>query len=227
MRVLRGRATDVASDRAVTRRLVDGVGESDEPSVRVWRPHPQVAFGRRDARTAGYERARAAASERGYEAVERRTGGRAVAYTGNTVAFVRAEPADEERSGIQPRYERALDDLSRALSTLGVEAERGEPPDAFCPGTHSLQAAGEKLVGLAQRVGGGVATLGGLLVVRDHAAIAAVLEPVYEALDVPLDPDTVGSVARAGGDAEPERAREVVERALAGENVTVESVGGE
>lgn len=226
MRVLRGRTTDVESDRMATRRLVDGVAESGEPAVRVWRPRPQVAFGRRDVRATGYDRARAAASERGYAPVERRAGGRAVAYTGTTVAFVRAEPADEERRGIPARYEAALDDLRRAVAALCVAAERGEPPDAFCPGTHSLQAAGGKLVGLAQRVGGGVATLGGLLVVRDHAAIATVLALVYEALEVPFDPDTVGSIARAGGDADPERARETVERTLVGDAaVEVESVG--
>lgn len=226
MRVLRGRASDAASDRTATRRLVDGVAESGEPAVRVWRPRPQVAFGRRDARAAGYDRARAVAKDAGYAPVERRAGGRAVAYTGDTVAFVRVEPADEERAGIPERYEAALADLRRAVGSLGVEAERGEPADAFCPGTHSLQAAGGKLVGLAQRVGGGTATVGGLLVVRDHDAIATVLEPVYEALDVPLDPASVGSLARAGGEADPARAREAVERALVGDvPVEVETVG--
>ncbi|MFB6171265.1 MAG: biotin/lipoate A/B protein ligase family protein [Haloarculaceae archaeon] len=226
MRVLRGRAADVDADRAATRRLTDEVAASGEPAVRVWRPRPQVAFGRRDARAAGYERARAIARERGYEPVERRTGGRAVAYTGETVSFVRVQPTDEERTGIQARYERTLAAIEDALAALGVATERGEPPAAFCPGTHSLQAAGGKVVGLAQRLGGGTATVGGLLLVRDHAAVAAVLEPVYAALDVPFDPDAVGSLARAGSEVPPARARSAVERALAGETgVAVERVG--
>lgn len=220
MRVLRGRADDVESDRAATRRLVDGVAASGEPAVRVWRPHPQVAFGRRDARAPAYDRARELAREQGYVPVERRTGGRAVAYTGNTVAFLRAETADAERQGIPARYDAALSDLRDALTDLGVEVERGEPPASFCPGTHSLQAADGKLVGLAQRVGGGVATLGGVLVVRDHVAVASVLGPVYDALGVPLDPGTIGSLARAGSNADPGLVRDTVEAELIGERTT-------
>lgn len=220
MRVLRGRADDIESDQAATRRLVDGVAASGEPAVRVWRPHPQVAFGRRDARAPGYGRARELACEQGYPPVERRTGGRAVVYTGNTVAFLRAETADAERQGIPARYDAALADLGNALADLGVKAERGEPPAAFCPGTHSLQAVGGKLVGLAQRVGGGVATLGGVLVVRDHVAVSNVLGPVYDALGVPLDRDAVGSLARAGSNVDPGLARDTVEAELVGERAT-------
>jgi len=227
MRVLRGRADETEADRAATRRLVERVAETGEPAVRVWSPHRQVAFGRRDAHADGYDRARAAASERGYQPVERRVGGRAVAYTGRTLAFVRATPVETERTGIADRYERALADVRGALADLGVEGTEGEPPDAFCPGSHSLQsAAGRKLVGLAQRVGGGTATVGGQLVVRDHEGIADVLDPVYDALGVPFNPATVGSVERAGGTADRERVRRAVERALVGDRESVvEQVG--
>jgi len=164
MRLLRGRAGDHERDHQRTRELVDRVGGDAVPALRVWRPHRQVAFGRRDRRRAGYERAREAATEREYAVLEREVGGRAVAYTGNTVAFALAEPS-------------------------------------FCPGAHSLQATG-KLVGIAQRVRQDVALTAGVVVVRDHAAIAAVLDPVYDALGLPFDPDSVGSVVRAGGDGE-------------------------
>jgi len=90
--------------------------------------------------------------------------------------------------------------VQRALATAGVEASEGEPPDSFCPGAHSLQADG-KVVGLAQRVRQDVALTAGVVIVRDRDAITAVLDPVYEALGVPFAPDSVGSVARAGGDA--------------------------
>jgi octanoyl-[GcvH]:protein N-octanoyltransferase len=199
MRVLRGRADTLAEDREVTEHLVADAGETGVPAVRVWTPHRQVAFGRRDAREAGYDAAREAATDHGYPPYERETGGRAVAYTGHTVAFTRAEPVTELRTGIEERYEEALSLVRAALADCGVTAEQGEPADSFCPGTHSLSADG-KLVGLAQRVAGGVARVGGIIVVRDHAAIGAVLEPVYDALGVPFDPETVGSVARARGD---------------------------
>jgi len=62
--------------------------------------------------------------------------------------------------------------------------------------------------------------------VRDHEGIADVLDPVYDALGVPFNPATVGSVERAGGTADRERVRRAVERALVGDRESVvEQVG--
>lgn len=216
MRVLRGRAGTVAADRALTRSLLDDVRNGDDSALRAWRPHPQVAFGRRDAASDGYERARTVADDRGFPPHERGVGGRAVAYTGDTVAFARVEPIDDARAGIGERYERATSDLQVALARLGVHARPGEPAGAFCPGSHSLQASG-KVVGIAQRVQRGAALTGGVVPTHDHADIAAVLEPVYGALGVPFDPDAVGSVARAGGTGDPETVARTVEGALLGD----------
>ena len=199
MRVIRGRATTVSADRERTRTLLDRTGRTGEPAVRVWAPHRQVAFGRREAAEPGYDRAVAAARERGFEPVERSVGGRAVAYTGHTVAFALAEPTTDGRAGIGDRYDRVSGAVQRAMDSVGVDAREGEPTDSFCPGTHSLRADG-KLAGIAQRVRQDVALTAGVVVVRDHAAVGDVLAPVYDALGVPFDPDTVGSVAHAGGD---------------------------
>lgn len=224
MRAIRGRAASVAADRAVTDALRADVAETGEAAVRAWSPHRQVAFGRRDTRAAGYDRARAAARDHGFPPYERDTGGRAVAYTGTTVAFCRFEPVADGRRGMDDRYEAALAAVERGLAAVGVAAERGEPPATFCPGEHSLSADG-KLVGLAQRVAQGVAQVAGIVVVRDHAAVAAVLEPVYAALDVPFDPDSVGSVTRAGGDGDPVAVARAIESALVGDRAaTVEQL---
>jgi lipoate-protein ligase A len=210
------------ADRAVTDALREDAAETGEAIVRAWRPHRQLAFGRRDARADGYERARRAARERGYPAYERDVGGRAVAYTGNTVAFVRLEPIEDVRQGLDARYDATLAAVQRGLERVGVAAERGEPPDAFCPGRHSLSANG-KLVGLAQRISAGVAQVAGVVVVRDHGPIADVLTGVYDALGVPFDPDSVGSVARAGGDGDPTAVARAIESALVGDrDATVE-----
>lgn len=198
MYVLRGRAADPESDRERTRALLDRVRDTGEPAIRVWRPHRQLAFGRRDAGSEGYEQATAVARELGFPPVERDVGGRAVAYTGSTVAFARIDPVEDIRSGLNERYERVASAAQRALWRLGVPAQRGEPDHSFCPGGHSLQWQG-KLVGLAQRVTAGAALTSGVLVVDSHEAIAAVLDDVYAALDVPFDPASVGSVAKAGG----------------------------
>ena len=221
MRIVRGRAADIDADRAVTAALRADVASDGEGAVRAWRPHRQLAFGRRDTREDGYEQARAAARDHCYPPHERDVGGRAVAYTGSTVAFLRLEPLGDLRVGMDDRYD-AIADVQRALETVGVTAERGEPPDAFCPGQHSLSADG-KIVGLAQRVSKGVAQTAGIAVVRDHEQIAAVLTEVYDALGVAFDPGSVGSVTRAGGNGDPDRVARALESALVGDrDATVE-----
>jgi len=224
MRVLRGRGGTVDADRDATADMLATAGDRGERALRVWTPHRQVAFGRRDARADGYDAARSAAADRGFAAVERDVGGRAVAYAGSTLAFALAEPLSDLREGIDGRYERATSAVQRALQSVGVDAERGEPDDAFCPGTHSLQCGG-KVVGIAQRVRQDAALTAGVVLVADRDELAAVLADVYGALAVPFDPDSVGSVAAAGGPAEPDAVRAAVERAFVGDaEATVERV---
>jgi octanoyl-[GcvH]:protein N-octanoyltransferase len=214
MRVSRGRADSIAADHERTDELVSRAVERGEPALRVWTRHQQVAFGRRDARTDGYDDATAAAEQRGYPAVERDVGGRAVAFTGSTLSVVHAIP-DADRTAIQSRYEEATERIMQALASVGVDAAVGEPPESFCPGTHSLQAGG-KVAGLAQRVRSDVAITAGVVIVTDHDAIADVLDPVYDALGVPFDPDSVGSVARAGGPDDPGRVGDAIVAAFTG-----------
>jgi len=214
MRVLRGRAATPEADAEVTAELLARTGETGEPALRVWRPHRQVAFGRRDANAEGYERARRAARERGFEPIERSVGGRAVAYTGTTLAVAHARPIDDMRRGLDERYDEAVEQLRAALSSLDVDAEPGEPPNSFCPGTHSLQADGRKIAGVAQRVKQEAALVASVVVVDDRSEIADVLAGVYDALGVPFDPETVGSVARAGGPDDPETVARAIEDAI-------------
>jgi len=233
MRVFRGRAASISADRDVSRQLLS-VAADGEPAVRVWVPHRQVAFGRRDARREGYERARAAADERGFPPIERDVGGRAVAYDGaTTLAFARAEPVTDGRTGTTDRYERTTAALEQALRTLDLEPSRGEPDDSFCPGTHSLslgdaRANGRrrKVVGIAQRVRSDAALVAGIVLVADRENLAAVLEDVYGALGVALEPASVGSIAAAGGPSDPEPVRAAIEDALVGDAtaVSIESV---
>jgi lipoate-protein ligase A len=217
MRVLRGRAETLAADRERTQSLLDQVAATRAPAVRVWRPPRNIAFGRRDGNRDGYERARTIAAQRDYPIAERSVGGHAVAFTGNTVAFARVDPVEEARTGISERYDRVTGLVVAGLRALGVDVEQGEPEGAFCPGTHSLSARG-KIVGLAQRVHSDVATTSGILVVQDHEAIASVLDPIYNALDVPFDPDAVGSIRRAGGETDPETVLETLGDHLTGDH---------
>lgn len=203
MFVRRQRGGDLDADRELTRRLVDRVRETGEAGLRVWTPPPHVSFGRRDQRADGFERARDAAEDLGYATSTRSSGGRAVAFTEGTLAVVLATPREtDERSGIETRYERAHDAMETALADCGVDAERGEPPNSFCPGSHSLSVDGRKVVGLAQRVRREVAVLAGVVIVRDEDAVADLLGPVYDAIDVPFDRESVGTLSMAGGVAE-------------------------
>ncbi|MFC4358005.1 biotin/lipoate A/B protein ligase family protein [Halobium salinum] len=231
MRVVRGRGTDPEDDRAVTASLVVDAAETGEPALRVWAPHRQVAFGRRDAREARFEAAKRAAGERGFVPLERSVGGRAVAYTGETtLAFAHAVPITDERRGIDDRYESATETVLRALRGMGVDAERGEPADSFCPGDHSIRSTtppGGKLVGVAQRVRQGAALVAGCVLVADRAALQDVLEAVYGELGVDFDPESVGTVADAGGPGDPGAVRTALEDAfVATREKTVEYVDG-
>jgi len=224
MRVVRGRPDTRKADRELTRAVADAVAADGEPTVRVWAPARQLSFGRRDANRPGYEAAARAARRRGFPPTVREVGGRAVAHTGSTLAFSRVTPVSDVRGGIGERYEAALGAVQRALWSVGVPAQRGEPPEAFCPGSHSLQYRG-KLVGLAQRVTARAAVTSGVLVLDGREEVGDVLAAVYDALDVPFDPATVGSVAHAGGDVS--RVRDAVEDALAGDEADVEVVPAE
>lgn len=213
MRVVRGSGDSPSADRAVTDDLLESVAETGDPALRVWQPPEQVAFGRRDTTRAGYERARAVLADHGVPAIERSTGGHAVYFTGTTLSVVLAEPVGDQRTGIESRYDETVEPLQSALAALGVDAHRGEPAGAFCPGTHSLSAEG-KIVGLAQRVRQEVAVVAAIVVLSDHEAIASLLGPVYDALDVSFDPESVGSVVRAGGPADAETVRGAIEEQL-------------
>ncbi|SEL22779.1 lipoate--protein ligase family protein [Haloferax larsenii] len=216
MRVIRGRGETPDTDRAVTAAMLDQTGATGEPAFRAWTPHRQIAFGRRDARADRYDDAVAAAESHGFPAIERSVGGRAVAYTGTTVAFAYAVPLDDARTGLDDRYEAATTAVVRALRSLGVHARRGEPPESYCPGEHSVQAGG-KLSGIAQRVRKSAALVSGVVVVTDRDEIAAVLDPIYDALDIPFDPESVGSVGDAGGPADPDAVCRALEDAFVGD----------
>lgn len=218
MRLVRGSLSDTERDREVTRRFVESVEGTGQPALRAWTPPKQVAFGRRDTTRAGYERARDAARERGYEPVERSVGGHAVVHTGETVAFVYTVARDDDRDGIRSRYQDVSGVLKQALGAIGVPAVSGEPDASFCPGAHSLQRDG-KIVGIAQRVRRNIALVGGYVVVtaEDEHEVGEVLAPVYDGLDVPFDAGSVGSVEGAGGPGSPGDVVDAIESAFVGE----------
>lgn len=198
--------------------MVERVGETGVPAIRVWTPGKQVAFGRRDTRADGYEQAREAAENHGFPAVERSVGGRAVAYAETTLAFAHAVPTDETRQGLDERYEAAVETVTDALVECGAAVEAGEPAASYCPGDYSVRAVGGgKVAGIAQRVRQNAALVAGSITVAERTAIRDVLAPVYDALGVDFDRRSVGSVAAAAGPSDPKTVRSALEAELAGD----------
>ena len=204
-----------ALDTAVSRELLLDVARGARAeTLRLWRPADALAFSVSDRNRPGFalavERARAAA----FEPFLRLAGGHAAVYSREILAFAWAMPAPDPRLGIGARFEAVAGLVARALRALGVDARVGPVPGEYCPGSHSVNARGRvKLMGVGQRVVRGAAHVGGILVAGGSARLRAVLDPVYEALELPFDPETVGSVE----DERPGTAFEAVAAALSAE----------
>lgn len=178
--------------------LAESARHPDTTWLRLYRPAATVAFTRLDLVRAGERRAAAAAAAavgQGFAPVLRAPGGRAVAYHDGTLCVEVIGPS--QASGLDPgrRFEEFADLFVRALHRVGVPASVGEVPGESCPGRYSVRAdRNVKLVGTAQRVVRQGWIIAGALVVHNAAAIRAVTAEVYDALGLPFDPATVGSV---------------------------------
>jgi octanoyl-[GcvH]:protein N-octanoyltransferase len=184
-------------DTAVSRALLERVASGELPdTLRLARPGAMVAFGKQDAVSPGYPAAARAAREGGFEAVLRLAGGRAAVFHEQTLALAHAVRDRDPRSGVHRRFEAVAELLAAALRRLGVDARIGEVPGEYCPGGYSVNAAGRrKLGGVGQRVVSGGAHLGGVVVVAEAERVREVLLPVYGALGLDWDPETVGGAA--------------------------------
>jgi octanoyl-[GcvH]:protein N-octanoyltransferase len=185
-----------AFDMAVSAALLQRVAAGElEPTLRLHRQRPAVAFGKLDVLEQGFDAAVAAVRARGYEPFERLAGGRAAVYHEGTfvIGEVLADP--DANVHIQERYAATADVLVEALTSLGVDARVGAVAGEYCPGDFSVNARGQrKLTGTAQRVVRGGAYVGTVIVVRDAAAIADVVRDAYAELGLDVAPETTGAV---------------------------------
>jgi len=167
-----------------------------EPVLRLQRHAPSVAFGRMDALQPGFADAVAVARALGYEPFERLAGGRAAVYHEGVITIGEALPDAQSNLHINRRYEATAQTVAAALRSLGVNARVGAVAGEYCSGDFSVNARGAvKLSGTAQRVVRGGAYVGTVLVVRDAGPIAHVVEELYAALGLPVDPSVTGAVA--------------------------------
>jgi lipoate-protein ligase A len=189
-------ADDAALDTGVSRALLLRASDGEVPETfRLHLPGRVVAFGKRDVIAPGYAGAVAAARSAGYAAIERLAGGRAALFHEGTLAFSWTIPDVAPRDGITKRFETISGLMQSAFRHLGVDAGIGEIPGEYCPGAYSVHAEGRiKIMGVGQRLARRAAHIGGVVVVSGSAAAREVLVPVYAALGLDWDPDTVGAL---------------------------------
>src|SRR5215207_9809534 len=170
------------------------------PTIRIHRPGRELAFGRQDLASPGYQAAAEAAGAAGFAAVERLAGGRAAVFHEGTIAIARAYVDPQPPKRTYARFEEMAEVIVAALHGLGVDALVGEVPGEYCPGAYSVNArAATKLAGIGQRMIRGGAHVGGVVVASGGDEITRVLVPVYEALELDWEPATAGSVAEELG----------------------------
>lgn len=184
---------------------VRAVGRGEQPSsLRLYRPAPTVAFGRRDEFNPRFAEAKAACLEQGFEPLVRTVGGHAAAYHRGCLVVDHFQCAPDAVSGNHERYDIFGQMFASALASLGITAGVGQLPGEYCPGEYSVWArlpGGQKvkIIGTAQRVVAGAWWFSSGIVVEDPAPLRAVTTDVYRALGMRLDPATVGALS----DAEP------------------------
>jgi octanoyl-[GcvH]:protein N-octanoyltransferase len=83
--------------------------------------------------------------------------------------------------------------LMESLSTLGINARTGELPGEYCAGDWSVNAAGVKLAGTAQRSIRGASLVTAMLIIENGEQLRAALTDIYTALDIPWRPSTAAS----------------------------------
>jgi lipoate-protein ligase A len=196
--LLEGRAgEDPVLDLALATALLGQVASGRRgPVIRVYRPAPTVAFGRRDSFLAGFDRAAAAATRAGFTPAIRSAGGRAAAYHEECLVIDEIVPAGDAMAEVDSRFAAEAESQAQALRGLGIDARVGEVAGEYCPGRFSVNARGKtKLIGAAQRIISGAWLFSTVVVVDGGVRVRAVLEEVYAALALDWDPASVGSVA--------------------------------
>jgi octanoyl-[GcvH]:protein N-octanoyltransferase len=188
---------DPVLDVALPHALLELVAERRRPRpvLRHYRPHPTVAFGRRDVFLDGFPDAVAAARRHGFAPVIRGAGGRAAAYHEGCLILEEIMPAEQTIGGIRERFAADAGRQADALRSLGLDARVGEVPGEYCPGEFSVNARGRvKLIGAAERIIRGAWLHSSVVVVQSAGPIRDVLVEVYGALGLDWDPKTAGAV---------------------------------
>jgi octanoyl-[GcvH]:protein N-octanoyltransferase len=196
MELLRARhPKDPVLDAAITHALLKQVAAGEKPpTARIFRPGPTMAFGRLDALDAArYAAAREASRAHGYEPILRLGGGHAAGYDEGSVLVEIIRPIETIAEGIAERFASMTALLMESLSALGITARIGAIPGEYCAGDWSVNAAGVKLAGTAQRSIRGASLVTAMLIIENGASLRAALTDIYTSLDIAWRPSTAAA----------------------------------
>ncbi len=184
---------DTAISHAMLRRVAAGsVGDS----LRLYVPENALLFSSLDARRPGYARALALAERSGFPSLIRLAGGQAAAFLDQSIAFAWASSDPDARLHIRRRFEDISGWIAASLRRLGLDARVGPLSGEYCPGEYSVNIGGRiKVMGVGQRVIRGGAHIGGVLTVAQTELLRDTLAPIYEALELEFQAETVGGIA--------------------------------
>mgnify|MGYP003338105335 CR=1 FL=1 len=183
---------------AAKARLATMVATTPHGLLQWERPGRSAAFSRRDTLLPGFDAAAATAEAAGFTPFIRPVGGRLAAYHESSLVLDLLLRSTEPRSGISARFAAFSEALADGLQLLGVDARIGQVPDEYCPGEWSVNHAGRiKLIGTGQRIVRDAVQLTAVIVVRDPDPLRDVMCDVYDDLDLPIDPWSVGAVSDA------------------------------
>lgn len=183
--------------QAVLEEVADGYRDS---TVLLWTSSRYVGATHLETRLPGFGEATRLAKERGFPVLVRNSGGGAVAANEGSISFSLTIPVKDLRHGLHDRYTEGVDLVVAALSKLGVAAEAGEVEGEFCPGAYSVRSGGYsgiKIAGLAQRVTRRAARVEALILVTETTELRDVLKLFYDALELPLRPESIADLPGA------------------------------
>lgn len=185
-----GPAHDVALGPLLLRH---GFGEARD-ILRIYSPEPTAAFSRRDTLRAGYEGAAAAVRRLGFVPVVRPQGGSLAAYHRGSVVVDHVHRAEQKSPDPVERFRRFATLHAELLVRFGADARIGPVAGEYCPGEYSINAAGMKIVGSAQRVTRDGWLFSTVIQVGGATRLREVLTAAYGELGYDFEPSTAGAL---------------------------------
>jgi octanoyl-[GcvH]:protein N-octanoyltransferase len=177
------------------RQQLTGLGIDGQAILRFRRPRPTAAFSPQDTTHPDYEDIKERARARGFEPIERGTGGRLTLFDENALGITIIAPHAAPHGQMIKRYEILSNAIAKGLQNLGIDARVGELPNEYCPGKYSVNAEGRiKLVGVAQRMNQRCLQMGAIVSVHRSEEACAGIAEAYRGMGLNFDPLTYGAI---------------------------------